>query len=148
MKCRICGGSGDRIVTATTDNFGESDAVRVVGGEVGTCTCAPVTVPPLPKEPLAPGDFADYLWSLHAILNKEQLDIGRGLEEERSPLTGMLSSVASFLSCAAEDGLWKTDEHGRMALDSEGEHMDTPWGLMEAMRCAVIDELEREKKTT
>jgi len=142
MKCRICGGRGDRVVTAA-DNWG---VVRVVGGEVGTCTCAPVAVPPLPKEPLTPQDFADYLWSLHGILNKEKLDQDRGLESERTPVTDMLSAFASFLSCAADDGLWEVDEHGRMAVYPDGGHMDTPWGLMSAMRNGVISQLEKEKE--
>jgi hypothetical protein len=105
----------------------------------GSYEVAQVKVPEPPKGSITPSDFADYIWFLHGILNRDAPDVGSGLEPERSQATNVLSCFASFLSCAAEDGLWKEDEDGKM-----GNGHETAYGVMRGVYELVLRDVQTE----
>ena len=105
------------------------------GLRIALLSCMPndkPMVPPVPKT-VTGEEFADYLWTLHCILVGDPTGTEPGRRSNSDAEANMLESFASFMSCAAEDGLWETDEEGRIGNDQE-----TLFGLMSNLRNRVV----------
>ena len=103
--------------------------ILVEGLRLALQTCKPQNVLPMIPTEVSPAEFAEYLWTMHCILVGDKPGTEPGRRSSGGPDADMLETFASFMSCAADDGLWVLEKDGTM-----GNDQDTPFGLMSGVR--------------